>query len=433
MKYQLFCFYLDHRTAPVQVRERVALTGDGLRLGLHQLKRMLPSNLAEAVILSTCNRLEVYLVVEKMTDARSVFSSFIRDCFDLPADQILGCVVQASNERAVEHLLRVAAGLESMVLGEPQILGQVAQAIAKASNQHCAGILLNHLFTQAVQAGKRARSETDISRYTTSISHATAVFARDRLGGLAEAKVLLIGAGEMATQAALALSQHGAVNFTCLSRTSAHARAVVEPYHGRIAGWLDLPDELTHADLVISAVNAPHVILSVANITPILPMRTNRLILMDIGVPRNIEPAVGDIQGVELFDLDDLQTVVDEHLSLRQAAIPQVEAIIMDEMEQYSIWLHNRNVTPTIVALRRKSENIAAEEVEKTIRSIKDASPEIQTAVSRMGNSIVNKLLHEPTVCLKLHAQMEDSMVYAQTVRTLFALETGDLDGLETD
>lgn len=431
MKSQIICFGVDHNTAPLPVRERLTLTGDGLRLALIRLRENFTEGVSEAAILSTCNRLEIYLVVEKAGEAREQFMTFIRDTYSMLPENVQEYSFQLANDQAIQHIMRVAAGLESMVLGEPQILGQVSQAITKALNQQSAGLILHHLFVQAVRAGKRARTETDISRHTTSISHAAAAFAKERLGDLQQAKILIIGAGEMAIQAALTLSQHGAKHFTCLSRTLSHAQALVAPLNGQTASWLELPDELECADLVISAVSAPHVILSVANITPILPRRNRRLVMVDIGVPRNIEVSVAKLPGVDLYDMDNLKSVVDEHLVLRQAAIPQVETIIEEEASTFNAWLRSRSITPTLVALRHKTETIASVEVDKTLCSLDGISLETRKAVIQLGQRIAQKFLHDPTICIKAHAQTEDYLIYTETVRNLFALGPAGMDGLD--
>lgn len=424
MKSQVFLFGLDHHTAPLAVRESLALTGDGLRLALKFLKEQKESGVKEAAILSTCNRQEFYLAAETYAQADHQFFRFIKDFFGITPGQIRKYVYEKTNASAFEHLMRVASGLESIVLGEPQILGQVTRAYSKAHSQQVSGLILNRLFEQAIRAGKRARAETDISRHTTSVSHVAAALAHEKLCGLHQAHVLLIGAGEMAAQARDALHHHGARRFVCVSRTLAHAEHLMQPVHGRAVNWLELPTELVRADLVISATAAPHPILHVANIAPILPQRNEHsLVMIDIAVPRDIEEAVGTLPGIEVYNVDGLRNTVDEHLALRRAAIPQVETIIAEECAAFQAWQRSRQVTPTIIALRHKAETIALQEVNKTLRLLGSVTPETRQAAIRLSQNIVQKLLHEPTTQLKAVAQDEDYLVFARTIWQLFALE----------
>ncbi len=418
---------LNHHTAPVEVREQVTLTGDGLRLALKELQ-VGDHPPAEGVILSTCNRLEIYTLSDE--DGQPIIDDFLTRMYGIDPADLRPHLYTKFDQEAINHLMRVTAGLESMILGEPQILGQVTEAHSKARSTGAAGPILSRLFTQAVHAGKRAHTETDISRYTTSVSHAAALLAQDKLGDLAGAKVLIIGAGEIAEQAAQALHARGTESITCISRTYSHAEALAGQVGGRAFNWVHLPEGLTEADVVISATGAPHSVIHVSNVVHVLPERAGRpLLLIDIAVPRDVDEEVGELPGVELHDIDDLQAVVDDNLAQRQAAIPQVEAIIQEEVIAFEDWLHSREVVPTIVDLRQKAEDIAQVEVKRILRRLDGLSDDEQAAINQLASRIVNKLLHEPTTRLKAQAANGNRLVYSHTVRDLFGLDEESRDG----
>lgn len=426
MTSSIFVIGLNHDTAPVEIREQVALTGDGLRLALKALRTADLPMFSEAAILSTCNRFEIYLAAANKDDAEHGFTAFMQHFYGIEPGALDEYLYSMSADSVVTHLMRVAAGLESMVLGEPQILGQVAQAYSKARSGNVSGTLLNRLFEVAVHTGKRARSETRISQHTTSVSHAAALLARDLLGDLKQMKALIIGAGEMATQAALALKKHDIGSLTCVSRNISSAEKLAEQIDGQAANWLQLPELLASTDVAISATGAPHVVLRAVNVMHVLPERDEHpLVMIDIAVPRDIEETIGDLPGVDLYDIDDLQNVVDVNLAKRQAAIPLVEAIITQEFAAFQTWLHSREVVPTLVDLRRRTEQIADVELQKTLRAINGASPETHEAVALLTHRIVQKILHEPTAFLKTNAQKRESVAVTQMVRDLFALDAG--------
>jgi glutamyl-tRNA reductase len=425
MTVHIFLIGLDHRTSPVEIRERLALTGDGLRLALQAIQTVGSTTLSEAAILVTCNRSEVYLAAADSEDAKNGFDSFVQYFYGIKPGTLDEYLYEMVDDAAIHHLMRVAAGLESMMLGEPQIQGQVARAHSKSRSTGAAGVLLNRLFEAALRAGKRARSETPISQYTTSVSHAAALLAAEKLDGLSQAQALIIGAGEMATQAGLALNQRGISNLMCISRTMSHAESVVDQVGGQALNWIHLPEALSHVDVVISATSAPHVVLRAANVIHVLPERNNRpLLIIDIAVPRDVEEAVGDLPGVALYDIDDLQSIVDENLAKRQAAIPLVEEIIQQEMAAFQAWLRSREVVPAIVEMRRRAEAVAETELARTLHLLDGATPETQEVIRSLAHRIVQQLLHDPTTCLKTHAQSDDSVAFTHMVRELFALDT---------
>ena len=332
-----------------------------------------------------------------------------------------------------EHLMRVAAGLDSMILGEPQILGQVAQALTEAQVTGACGPTLSHLFSQALHCGKRARTETVIGSYTTSISHAAAQLAADTLGGLRASHALVLGAGEMAELAAVAFQQHGAASITCINRTQARADRLAERVNGRAVGWSSLVDELAAADVVVAATGAPHAVVMQDDVRAALALRNGShggrpLLLIDIALPRDIEVTVEQLPGVQRYDIDHLRDTVDANLARRVAAVPAVEQIVEAEAGAFLEWLDGRQVVPALIELRRKAELMAGVELERTLRRLEHldgADPRVEHEVVYLAHRIINKLLHEPTVRLKAQAANGNGAAYAHVLQELFALEAG--------
>jgi len=422
---------LNHQTAPVALREQFALIGASTDYGhvltcCCRVAGSLDAVIHECAIVSTCNRLEIYAVARDPASAQAVIEESLAELRGVPAAELRPYLYRLAERAAVEHLLRVAAGLDSMILGEPQILGQVAQAIAKARAAGAAGLVLSQLFARAVHAGRRARAETVISRYTTSVSHAAARLAQEVVGDLGQAAVLIVGAGEMAGLAAQALYDEGARRITCINRTGEHAEHLASRFGGRAASWSDLVHALAWADVVVSATGAPHTVIHRDDVAQALPYRDGRpLVIVDIAVPRDVEEAVDELPGVLRYDIDRLQCVVDGNRAQRAAAIPQVEAIICQEADEFMAWLQSRQVVPVLVELRRKAEAVAQSELEAALRRLGHADPRTGRVMALMAHRIVGKLLHEPTVRLKAEAAQGNGVACADTLRELFGL-TGE-------
>ncbi|MDX1613228.1 MAG: glutamyl-tRNA reductase [Candidatus Promineifilaceae bacterium] len=426
---------LNHRTAAVDIREQMALTDCSLRMALDDLKisRHLPGrgerpakpHLTEGVILSTCNRLEIYaVVVGQPEQGWALIEHFLARLQGIAIDQLRPHLYRLEGRAVITHLMRVAAGLDSMILGEPQILGQVASALTEAQTADAAGAALSHLFDMATHAGKRARTETEIGQHTTSISHAAAQLVQERLGNLAQAEILVVGAGEMAEVAAHALQDRGATRLRFINRTFNRAEGLAAHFGGHALNWYHLPTALTQADVVVSATGAPHIVIHESDVDRIIPERGGRpLLIVDIAVPRDVEEAVGRLPGVTRCDIDQLQSTVDANLAQRQAAIPAVEAIIAQEAERFETWLQGRQVLPVLVELRRRARQIAAGEMDRNTHRLEEIDPLYQELVAQMVHRIINKLLHEPTVRLKALAAEGNGVEYAHAVRELFALD----------
>lgn len=407
---------LNHRTATVDVRERYSLTDEGQQRLLRQL--ISSDGLHECALISTCNRLELYAVGEDAERINRRLRDLVDALYPLPDEQLY---IRRDSD-AAHHLMRVAAGLDSLILGEPQILGQVADALRFAQLAETAGPTLSGLFTRAIHAGKRARTETEIARHTVSVAHAAALLAANATPDLPERQALIVGAGEMAEMAGRALQAHGAQHIQLISRTYTHAADTAGRLGAEPLEWAQLRRALAQADVVVSATRSPHTVIQAEDVLPILAGREVPVVLVDIAVPRDVDAAVAALPGVQLYDIDDLNLVIDQHRAHRQAAAARVEAIVTEEVTTFSEWLNGRQVAPVIVDLRRKAEAVAAAEVEQALRRLGHLGPREQDIVMQMAQRIVNKLLHEPTRCLRSHAGTPEGSDYAQAVRDLFAL-----------
>ena len=429
---------LNHQTSPVALREQLSLSGCALDMALQELGSErspghrpdlsgLPPIIHESVILSTCNRLEI---VATTGDPASVFEAipvFLAGLQGLSVDSLRPHLYFLDEQAAVEHLIRVAAGLDSMILGEPQILGQVAQAFARAQGAGATGLVLSQLFARAIHAGKRARSETAISRHTTSMSHAAAHLAASAYGGLRDANILIVGAGEMAELAVTALHEQGARHLTCINRTYARAEWLARRLQGQALAWSHLSEALAAADVVVTATGAPHTVIFRSDVAQVLPGRMGRpLIIVDIALPRDVEPETGALPGVTLYDMDHLQGAVDANLAQRRAAIPQVEAIVRQEADEFFCWLAGRQVVPVLVDLRGKFEAMARAELNSALRLLDNSDPRTEQAMTLLTHRLIRKVLHEPTVRLKSEAANGNGIAYADALRELFALNGGE-------
>jgi glutamyl-tRNA reductase len=384
---------LNHRTAPIDVREQVSfdacslpmVVGDLFTLGAKQ------GVLHEAVVVSTCNRLEVYAVTTAPARAIALIEAQIARQRQMMPDELAAYLYVETGDAAIEHLFHVAAGLDSLILGEAQILGQVANALTAAQSSGASGPLLTQVFNRALHCGKRARTETPIGSYTTSISHAAVRHAEAVLGDLSQRRALVIGAGEMAELAATALQQHRIASIVFINRTLARAEQLAMKVGGRAVDWARLDEALQSVDVVISATAAPHIVLSAQEVAHAMPARAGRpLLLFDIALPRDIEPDVDVLPDVLRYDIDHLRSSIDANLARREAAIPLVEAIIVQETATLSAWLSGREVLPTVLELRRHAESIARQEVDRTLQRLRHQTPDddrINQEVERLGGA----------------------------------------------
>ena len=415
---------LDHHTSPVEVRERLAFETSQFEPAYRRLLEHPGTPVREAVILSTCNRVEVYAGTVDVIAARQFIVDFLHEFHELAPDSLTPSLYAYEDTVAVSHLFATASGLNSLVVGEPQIQAQVRGAAGIAGGSEALGSMLHGLFRHALEVGKRARSETGISRNAASISHAGVELARRLLGDLRSAHVLLVGSGEMSELAAKNLIDNGARSITLVNRTVEHARALVERWGGAALPFDQLPQALHDADVVLSSTAAPHTIIHVEHVRAAMRQRPQRpLLLIDLAVPRDIEAEVAGVPGAHVYDIDDLQQVVVTNLERRRAEVVSVQGIVAEEAERYMAWLSARAVVPTLSRLREHAEIISRAEVDRVMRRHPELGAREREVVESLASGIVNKLLHQPTVRLKQQATGANGTAYAEALQYLFDLE----------
>ena len=418
---------LSHKTAPIEIRERLTFSPTTLRSALTHFdtthsQAHLP-DIREGVILSTCNRLEIYALVRDPAIATESIINFLSQSCNVKPDEFEQHLYSHHNEAAVRHLLQVAAGLDSMVLGEPQILGQVTDAYQAALAQAAAGTVLSALFRAAIHAGKRARTETRIGVNPASISSVAAGLAQNLLGDLSERQALLIGAGEMGAVAVRSLLKRGVLNITVANRTFQNAEQLAHEWGGKAITFQQLPAALSEADIVISCTGAPHTILNREYIEPVMAARPERpLFMIDIAVPRDIDPDVTGVANVYLHDIDDLQGQADDNIKERELEIPRVEAIVDEEVNQFLDWLASLDVVSTITSLRGQIEEVRQQELERLFNRL-DLDERERDLIATMSHRLVNKILHEPTLRLKQETANGNGAAYISAVHHLFDLK----------
>jgi glutamyl-tRNA reductase len=374
-------------------------------------------------VLSTCNRTELYALVGHERSGRRTTARCLADARGLPVEQFADALSEYWQEDAVRHLFRVAAGLESMIVGEPEILGQVRSAGESARLAGSSGPLLIRLFHDAVAVGKRARTESGIARNPVSVSTAAVELARRALDGLAGKTVLVIGAGKMGALAAQGLAEKGLAKLLIASRRAERAEALAERVGASSLPLERLGDGLAEADAVISSTAAPGFVVTERLVREVITRRVSRpLVLVDIAVPRDVEPSVADVPSCALRNVDDLVAVQQAGLAARRLEAPRVEALIEQEVEKYMDWWLGREVAPTIAELVSRAEQIRLVELERGLARLGPLSERERNAVNAMTSAIVNKLLHQPIVRLKQRGRQHDSSLYSHAVRELFGL-----------
>jgi glutamyl-tRNA reductase len=425
---KILCLGLSHRTTPVELRERLSFSDATLRAVLARFgcgQGARPDHLSELVVLSTCNRLELYACASHSPadDPVHALLDFLAEVHGVRLAEFEHHLYRYIGVEAARHLCRVAAGLDSMILGEPQVLGQVTEAYERALGQHTVGRVLSALFRTAIRAGKRARTETAISRNPASASSVAIRLAEQVVGKLVDRQALVIGAGEMGELVLEALRVRGVRHIAIVNRTQQRATELANRWGGQAYGFEQMADSLVQADIVITSTGAPHTIIGPALLRDVMAQRPQRpLVFMDIAVPRDVDPAVKEIPGVHVFDIDDLHSRLDGSIAERQSEIPLVEAIVEQEVANFEAWLRGVEVMPVIADLRQKAEAIRQSEIERTLRHLPDLDPQIREHIQHLSRSLVNKLLHEPTVHLRAEAGNGHAAEYAETVRQLFGL-----------
>jgi len=414
---------LSHHTASIELRERLSIPEEDLGKPLDMLGDS--ADLVERMLLSTCNRVEAYAVteghvetaVEAIIDCLAAYRNVHRSEF---ADKLYTHVAAD----AVRHVFRVTSSLDSMVVGEPQILGQVKTAYSIAQAREATGIILNNLLEQAFHVAKRVRTETGIANSAVSVSSAAVELARKIFGDLSGRSVLIIGAGEMAELALRHLLDDGVRSILVANRSYDHAMALAQQYHGRAVTFDIVRQEMVGADIVISATSAPHVILKKEDIQTVIQQRRHRpIFLIDIADPRDIDPGCNEVDNVYLYNIDDLQSVVQANLTERKREAERAEALIEREVSVYLHWLRSLDVVPTIVSLRQRIEEIRGAELQRALSRLTDLTPDQLEVITSMSHAMVNKILHQPMTELKRRAALQDGHLYTSVLRRLFGLE----------
>ena len=413
---------LNHKTAPIAVRERV-FTGCQEEKNLLASLRSV-SGVGEVLYLSTCNRVEIIASVDEPEDAVKYLSDFLARSGGLTEAEAASCIYKCYDEEAVRHIFRVASSLDSLVMGETQILGQVKDAYRQALAQNATGVVLNRLMHCSFRAAKRVRSETAIAVNPVSVSFAAVELAKKIFGSLTCKKILLIGAGEMAELTGTHLIGNGAEEIIVANRSLSQASLLAEKFHGEAVSLDALEAKLIEADIVISSTGAQAFIITADLIRKIHHQRRNRLLfLIDIAVPRDIDPAASSLENVYLYNIDNLQDIVDENMNVRKKEAIKAELIVDEEITRYVSWQKEQESVPTIVSLRNKAEEIVKAEMDKAAGWMHNLDKEEQEKVDNLVNSIVNKLLHTPVAALKEESSEFSSRDIVATARRLFRLD----------
>lgn len=427
-----YCISISHQTTSLDIREKLRCTLLETKAALsyytaHNEQYLGPAS--EMVILSTCNRFELYLTfrvdnhpfVGKVEDVKQILLGLIPQMTGYAGPNLASLCKVYRDLDAVEHLFRVAAGLESQVIGEVQIIGQVAEALETALQAGSAGHILTSLFRAALHTAKRAQTETDIGKNPVSLSSAAASIVDQVIGLVQLQHVILVGAGEMCALAARTFHARGARQITIINRTYASADRLANQFGSQARAWEDLPQALQDADVVVTATKAQHSFITVDMLREVTQHRDNRpLLLLDIALPRNIEPSARDLPGVTLYDLDDLKLLLNRSLKRRKREAQQVELILQAELRAFAHWIE---IIPSVGKLHRKAEKIRQQEMERALQRMPNLDPQVQEQIDLLTRSLVKKLLHEPSSRMRNEANHRELQMYKNTLHFLFGLD----------
>jgi len=418
----LAVFGINHKTAPVELREKVSL--DEAKCGILSRRLLDDAGISEVVPLSTCNRTEIYLVSSLPDVGRREVMVALSDIAAVGQSELEDCAYYHEGESAVQHIYRVAGSLDSLVVGEAQIMSQIKDAYHMAHECESTGILLNRLFRHALEVGKRVRTETRIGENPVSVSSVAVEMARKVFDDLQGRTALLLGAGKMGGITATHLVSHGISNFIVSTRSFSHAEEMAHRFNGLAVRFEELGDYLHLADIVISSTGAPHYILHRGEVEQAMRQRHNRpIFFIDIAVHRDIEPGVNDVNNAFLYDIDDLNDVAAANAAQREKEARKAVSIIAEEVNEFIHWLSSLDVVPTITALREKAERIKNGELEKALTKFDaDLTTEDRNRLEAMASGIVNKMLHAPTIELKRAANERGGYLYIESMRRLFKL-----------
>jgi glutamyl-tRNA reductase len=417
---RLFAVGISHRTAPVELRECVDFAKEGIDAALEALATRAVAR--EIVVLATCNRAEIYGVADAEA-AAEVFGRFIGEYHQVAHETLQPHLFVHRGAEAATHLFRVAAGLDSLVVGEPQILGQVKDAYATASSLKYTGALTHRLFNTAFTVGKRVRSETGLGEGAVSVSYAAISLAKKIFGDLTGLDVLILGAGEMAELTGVHLRAQHVKQLTIASRTLTSAQTLAKALNGRAIPWSSLEAALSAADIIVTATGAAEPVITRARLEETMrPRRHRPLFVIDIAVPRDVESSAGDLDQVFLYNIDDLRTIVQENLARRTAELQRADDIVREEVDRFVTWMQSREVVPTVIALRQRFESIRQSELQRLESKLSGLSPEARARVDEITHLIVEKLLLTPTEQLKTLNDESTALAYADALNRLFSL-----------
>ena len=419
---ELLALGMSHKTAPVALRERLAFTESQAVEFAEQITES--PEVSEAVVISTCNRTEIYLVVGDPVRAETDVLGMLARSADIRPTELAQEIYSPRNCDAARQLYRVTSGLESMIVGEAEIQGQVKRAYEAAMQAGVTGPLSNRLFAAALTTGKRVRSETGIGSSRVSVPSVAVDLAQDVLGGLENRHVVILGAGETSELTAQALAHQGVGTIFVANRHADRALSLAQRFGGSVVGLDGLPDQLLEADIVVSSTSSPHPIVGSEELELVMEQRTGRpLLLIDIAVPRDIDGRCGDIDGVTLYDIDDLQAVVRRNLGTRAEIVPQAEEIVEEEIRRFARWLGQLETLPTVAALREHGNALVEQILAENAGRWETASERDLMRVEAIARAVLGRLLHEPTIRLRSFSQ-ERGHASLQLVRELFGLDT---------
>jgi glutamyl-tRNA reductase len=410
---------VSHHNTPLELRERLAFPPETLASAIEQLSQFAH----EGVIVSTCNRTEIYADVGHARSGSEALIRFLADSRDVPENDLKGSAITLSQLEAVRHLFRVSSGLDSMIIGEPQILGQIRGAFEVARQHQSLSSTMSRLFEQALATGKRVRTETDISRSAVSVSYAAVELAREVFGDLHGRTALVIGAGKMGELTVRTLRSHGVSRLIVGSRGLASAERLARRLGGDPCALDQIHDALSDSDIVISSTASGQHILEAADVERAMSQRTDRsMLIVDIAVPRDVAPEAGRLSNVHLFNIDDLEDICCRNIETRRLEMPQAELLIDDEVARFESWRESREITPLIQSLVNHAESIRQSELDRALARLSSLSERDRNVVQALSVALVNKLLHDPITRLKTGSSEHDGRVYARTVRDLFRL-----------
>jgi glutamyl-tRNA reductase len=421
---ELIALGVSHRTAPLELRERMALT-EGRAVGV--LGELVESaHVHEAASISTCNRTELYLVAADAVEAESLALGVLSREADIRPTELVESLYSHRSTDAARHLFRVAAGLDSMILGEAEIQGQVKRSYELALVEGATGPVLNRLFRGALATGKRARTETGISERGLSIPSVAVELAQRVLGDLSNREVLLVGAGETAELTARALSARGVETVFIANRHHNRAIGLAQRFGGRAVRFDELPGRMEQADMFVSSTNSPHHIIEREELELVMAARGGRpLLMIDLAVPRDIEPTCREVAGVSVHDVDDVQTIAERNASGRAAEARRAERLVESELGRFEGWIGSLQVVPTIAALRRRGDEVVSRVLAENERRWESLSDADRARVEALARAIASRMLHEPTLRLKRVSADDDSYAYVSALRELFGLDSG--------